>query len=641
MPGQTSFCCNTSMSGYQNNRNGQPDERLSDKLFRMSRESYLVRPDDRWIGGVCGAIARRMGWNVALVRAVMILCIFLFGAGAAFYGFAWFVFPDSYGAIIAEDIRDGRWQGSMVGIIICWLLAAGSLGIGVASFLIAGLLLYCFIRWSRQEALRYFTGNAGPGGGPNAAPGYGSGPLGPSPAGPGPYGPGPYGAQGPYGAGPYGYGGNGSGGYNPGAGAPGGNGPGIGGSAPYGAGTGNSGPAGPDPRGQAIQNPGPYALGSGGPGWQGGQQPQAAWQPHPTGVGPDPHQSGAGGEPGSPGVRAASYPSASAPAPAYTGLSPEPRPRVHRLRRKPAGPGLVSLMLGLILVSGGVVWIAAVNPYRGLPDTIRIALVWAAAVTLVLGITILVLGCIGRRSGGLTPIAIISALVVLVLSCISIGVGNAEYAIRSNLDTYHTIRVGESGRKMGSTREEMERYRSGILLKGDVDHRGKAVIDLTDFEKNNGTHQVEMTDSDISTSGCPTGEIRLAALFADIEVILPQGCTYSFAHPGDDLLNYGPDVEPRLLMNRDWWKQQMQDRKENGLVPWYWSNFDQGDEKHMPDNPELNIRLRPDIGGHLEVTTRGTATLPERKAVNNDNHRNRYHDDDEDWYTDQGDEDDE
>ena len=113
MPGQTSFCCNTSMSGYQNNRNGQPDERLSDKLFRMSRESYLVRPDDRWIGGVCGAIARRMGWNVALVRAVMILCVFLFGAGAAFYGFAWFVFPDSYGAIIAEDIRDGRWQGSM------------------------------------------------------------------------------------------------------------------------------------------------------------------------------------------------------------------------------------------------------------------------------------------------------------------------------------------------------------------------------------------------------------------------------------------------------------------------------------------------------------------------------------------------
>lgn len=589
MPGQTSFCCNTSMSGYQNNRNGQPDERLSDKLFRMSRESYLVRPDDRWIGGVCGAIARRMGWNVALVRAVMILCVFLFGAGAAFYGFAWFVFPDSYGAIIAEDIRDGRWQGSMVGIIICWLLAAGALGIGVASFLIAGLLLYCFIRWSRQEALRYFTGNAGPGGGPNAAPGYGSGPLGPSPAGSGPYGPGPYGAQGPYGAGPYGYGGN----------------------------------------------------GSGGPGWQGGQQPQAAWQPHPTGVGPDPHQSGAGGGPASPDVHAASYPSVSAPAPAYTGLSPEPRPRVRRLRRKPAGPGLVSLMLGLILVSGGVVWIAAVNPYRGLPDTMRIALVWAAAVTLVLGITILVLGCIGRRSGGLTPIAIISALVVLVLSCISIGVGNAEYAIRSNLDTYHTIRVGESGRKMGSTREEMERYRSGILLKGDVDHRGKAVIDLTDFEKNNGTHQVEMTDSDISTSGCPTGEIRLAALFADIEVILPQGCTYSFAHPGDDLLNYGPDVEPRLLMNRDWWKQQIQDRKENGLVPWYWSNFDQGDEKHMPDNPELNIRLRPDIGGHLEVTTRGTATLPERKAVNNDNHRNRYHDDDEDWYTDQGDEDDE
>ncbi|MCT6920393.1 MAG: PspC domain-containing protein, partial [Bifidobacteriales bacterium] len=41
----------------------------SDRFFRACRESYLIR-DQGWIGGVCVALARRLGWSVTLVRAL-------------------------------------------------------------------------------------------------------------------------------------------------------------------------------------------------------------------------------------------------------------------------------------------------------------------------------------------------------------------------------------------------------------------------------------------------------------------------------------------------------------------------------------------------------------------------------------------
>jgi phage shock protein C len=63
----------------------------------------LVRPrQGRAIAGVCAGFARRYGWDVAIVRLVLVLAVF-FGCGTPFlaYIIAWVVMPNEpyfYGA---------------------------------------------------------------------------------------------------------------------------------------------------------------------------------------------------------------------------------------------------------------------------------------------------------------------------------------------------------------------------------------------------------------------------------------------------------------------------------------------------------------------------------------------------------------
>ncbi len=50
----------------------QPAAKPEASFFRWIRESRVERTNDRVIAGVCGAIARELGWNVTLVRVLMI-----------------------------------------------------------------------------------------------------------------------------------------------------------------------------------------------------------------------------------------------------------------------------------------------------------------------------------------------------------------------------------------------------------------------------------------------------------------------------------------------------------------------------------------------------------------------------------------
>ena len=43
------------------------------RFFAWIRFSQVKRGHDRWIGGVCDGIARRLGWNTTLVRALMVV----------------------------------------------------------------------------------------------------------------------------------------------------------------------------------------------------------------------------------------------------------------------------------------------------------------------------------------------------------------------------------------------------------------------------------------------------------------------------------------------------------------------------------------------------------------------------------------
>jgi phage shock protein C len=59
-------------------------------------QAGLVRPrEGRMIAGVCRGFAQRYGWDVAIVRLVLVLAVFL-GCGTPFLGYivAWIVMPN-------------------------------------------------------------------------------------------------------------------------------------------------------------------------------------------------------------------------------------------------------------------------------------------------------------------------------------------------------------------------------------------------------------------------------------------------------------------------------------------------------------------------------------------------------------------
>ncbi|WP_051389219.1 ATP-binding protein [Arthrobacter sp. 35W] len=53
----------------------------------------LYRSSDRIIAGVCAGLAEHLGWNVGLVRAIMVASSFFFGAGIFLYAWFWVLVP--------------------------------------------------------------------------------------------------------------------------------------------------------------------------------------------------------------------------------------------------------------------------------------------------------------------------------------------------------------------------------------------------------------------------------------------------------------------------------------------------------------------------------------------------------------------
>ena len=99
-------------------------KRQSDRFFSWIRGSAMERGDDRWIAGVCSAIAQRVGWSPTLVRALVLASVVLCGFGLALYAIAWALLPDARdGRILGEELIDGRWDWNMLGVIIMMMLA--------------------------------------------------------------------------------------------------------------------------------------------------------------------------------------------------------------------------------------------------------------------------------------------------------------------------------------------------------------------------------------------------------------------------------------------------------------------------------------------------------------------------------------
>ncbi|WP_427173708.1 PspC domain-containing protein [Arthrobacter sp. 92] len=68
---------------------------LTNKLFSAIRSAGVTRGPDRWIGGVCGGIAAKLGVPPNAARIVLLVLALLPGPAVVFYLAAWILLPDS------------------------------------------------------------------------------------------------------------------------------------------------------------------------------------------------------------------------------------------------------------------------------------------------------------------------------------------------------------------------------------------------------------------------------------------------------------------------------------------------------------------------------------------------------------------
>ncbi|WP_258726168.1 PspC domain-containing protein [Cellulomonas sp. NS3] len=87
-------------------------------FFASVRRSGLVRSDERWIGGVAGGIALRLGVDPLLVRGILGASVLLGGLGMVLYGIGWALLPEQKdGRIHLEETIRGRFDAALLGAV--------------------------------------------------------------------------------------------------------------------------------------------------------------------------------------------------------------------------------------------------------------------------------------------------------------------------------------------------------------------------------------------------------------------------------------------------------------------------------------------------------------------------------------------
>jgi phage shock protein PspC (stress-responsive transcriptional regulator) len=345
-------------------------------FFNRIRSFGIVRPDEgRIVAGVCAGLARRLGVDPLLVRGVFVILAVIGGFGFGLYGLAWLLLPHPDGRIHAEGVLHGVVTAGLVGSAI---LVVGDLansnrhdwpwGWGPGFWFPGPLVPLAII-----ALVWWLIATRG---------GHGSGPRWQPPGG-APYPP-----------------------YPPRGGIP-GSGPGTPGEPASGpAGSGPAAPGGttssPVPPYGTEPSPGqPYP----GQPYQGEPYPGQPYQGEPY-LGP------IGGPPGTTSGAPVTYPpAATVSAPARLDL------------RAPSHP-LTLAVLGLALVgaAGVVMWDHLIHRLPAHAGLVALAVALG-----VVSLGVIVAGLLGRRSGGLAPVAIL-------LAVLSIG-GAVGHGVDSPLST--------------------------------------------------------------------------------------------------------------------------------------------------------------------------------------------------------------
>ncbi|MDR2703976.1 MAG: PspC domain-containing protein [Cellulomonadaceae bacterium] len=155
--------------------------RPSDKFFNSVRHTGITRAPERWLGGVAGGIARRLGWDPMIVRGLFFLSTFLGGFGFLLYGAAWALLPEAIdGRIHLQEAIRGHFNPALIGAGLMFLRgltntsifrlgsSAAGAGLSVFSALLTvgqiafwGVAIWLFAVWIRnRKAARIAAGGA-------------------------------------------------------------------------------------------------------------------------------------------------------------------------------------------------------------------------------------------------------------------------------------------------------------------------------------------------------------------------------------------------------------------------------------------------------------------------------------------------
>ncbi|WP_240950938.1 PspC domain-containing protein [Bifidobacterium olomucense] len=511
---------NPTMNPYE----PQPNK-VSRRFFAWVRSSGIMRGDDRWIGGVCSGLAARLGWSPTLVRALMIVSTLCFGFGAALYALGWFLLPDVRGGhILGEDLVAGQWNWNCLGCFLFMAVAVVIPGAGWVCIVLAAVTLWALAKSGiRQQegygfGARSMRGNppmAGPAGTTGTYAGQQTPYTGPMASGYAPTGPtGPTAPYGPY-AGP----------------AP---------ATPTAAGTG--------PMGAPV-----YASPYAGPFAASAPMPNNGQPIPPVSPNPGPGSMPMGQFAASPAPQTAyagPFTPGSAAATASAGRYASPRTDASpakSLRRKPAGPIMVLIVLGLMFMSfAGVMAAIEANGF-GLGPIIELVTVWSAAVCIVMGVIVVILGVRGRRAGGLIPLGLVAGGCAVAMIFVSgtyssyyydlthdTGTYAATVSLDSSTDSknaYGMDEVQSAGMLVADSSDgTFAALKSGVLFMGDRYEDSHAILDLSAWGDTHPEHELELQNGKKTISHCPAGNIILSAYRSQIHIILPDGCSYAFGN---------------------------------------------------------------------------------------------------------------
>lgn len=371
--------------------------------------------------------------------------------------------------------------------------------------------------------------------------------------------------------------------------------------------------------------------------------PQASARPEATGTGP----AGTGSTGGMPMADASADVPAGAPTGAapvssaavppmmtspYRAPQPAPKPRV--ARRKPAGPLLVLIVTGLIFLSFACMLFSWADTRADLETLLGGGMIWIGGVCVAIGLIIVILGCIGRRTGGLHPFVWLAAFLAVTLAFGGLAYSvmfqrmmrtRTEYAYADGSGMDPDIQV-HGFDAIGSDKATMQRLEDGLWMEGD-NINDVLHIDLSDYAEDNGSHEVTLNDGTTATSSCPAGTIRVMPYRTSVVITIPDGCSWqltgdSFWYDGNDSFGslwaaatspwnmvgiYLPSTVNGQWLGATTTSAPWLDADYDG-EPLYWP-FDQGNPKAMA-SPELLIDVDAAVMGQVVVQYDYQNSLP-------------------------------